>query len=214
MNNRSNMSPHDSFSDNVSDLITDSEKTLREIAKDTGIPASSLSGYQNRHGSDPRLSTIVALSEYFGVSTDYLLGRTTVKSSNTTVRDICDYTGLNEKAVEILHKSRTGLKYSSFEMPELNALLCDPAFWSILELLSIYRVQCQAAASRPIMIENSTNEDDISRYKKDLRRAKEDKDLCIFRIQKLLFAIAQEIETTYDGGGKNAINKEKGNEGR
>lgn len=38
----------------------------------------------------------------YGVSTDYLLGRTDVKSSNTEIKDICKKLDLSEEAISTI----------------------------------------------------------------------------------------------------------------
>lgn len=48
--------------------------------------------------------TLAALSEYFGVSADYILGKTEHKTPDCTIKAILDYTGLSEKALEELHR--------------------------------------------------------------------------------------------------------------
>ena len=118
-----------SFSDNVSDLIADSVKTLREIEKETGIPASSLSGYQDyKRAAEPRLSAIVKLSECFGVSTDYLLGRTSTKTPDPKIQEMCEYTGLTESALDLLHS----LHDKPDHLRIINAILEDKTFQAIL----------------------------------------------------------------------------------
>lgn len=65
---------------------------------------------------------LIKYANYFDVSTDYLLGRTRVKSQDHKIQFICDKTGLGEKAVSILlakqkHKvSRS--KVSCYQNPE------------------------------------------------------------------------------------------------
>jgi transcriptional regulator with XRE-family HTH domain len=49
-----------------------------KVYKDTGIHNKTLSGYE-RGVSEPDLETISVLAKYYGVSTDYLLGRTNYK---------------------------------------------------------------------------------------------------------------------------------------
>lgn len=47
----------------------------REMAEQLGL---SFRGYQNYETdqSEPKLATLIAIADYFSVSTDYLLGRT------------------------------------------------------------------------------------------------------------------------------------------
>ena len=49
-----------------------------------------------------------ALACYFGVSTDYILGRTDIKSPDMSVRAIVEYTGLTEESILYLHQLKIG----------------------------------------------------------------------------------------------------------
>ena len=50
------------------------ELTQAEFAKIMSIPRSTLSGYETE-GKEPDMETIVRFADFFGVSTDWLLGR-------------------------------------------------------------------------------------------------------------------------------------------
>lgn len=47
-----------------------------------------------------RSETLYCLADFYGVSLDYLLGKTDIKSSDTDLRSVCEYTGLTEQAVK------------------------------------------------------------------------------------------------------------------
>ncbi len=51
---------------------------------------------------------LLAYSKFFGCSCDYLLGRTNVKSTDISIRAICEKTGLSEKAVSRLVRENKG----------------------------------------------------------------------------------------------------------
>lgn len=51
----------------------------------------------------PNADVVLALSDYFGVSADWLLGKDVPRSLDTNIQMICAYTGLSQSAVEALH---------------------------------------------------------------------------------------------------------------
>lgn len=57
--------------------------------------ASSVSGMS--------IEKLDAIARFYNVSTDYLLGFTTIDTANNETRFVCEYTGLNVEAVEALH---------------------------------------------------------------------------------------------------------------
>lgn len=92
------------FSDQLSDLITDSKKDLRTIASECGVKASSISNYQN-DGAECGINNLAKLAEYFGVSTDWLLGRAKEKTVNPDIQAAVRYTGLSEETIKSLRKA-------------------------------------------------------------------------------------------------------------
>lgn len=89
------------------------------------------------------INTLCQLADHYGVSTDYLLGRSEVKSADTNLQAVCDYTGLTETSVKNLTSyDWNKLIYSreDYESPEsegdilkaLNSLLSADAFYDFL----------------------------------------------------------------------------------
>jgi len=89
------------FADRLQDLIAESGKTISELSSSEGIGISSgsLSKYQN-DAAEPGITALVKIADYFGVSFDYLLGKTNCKKRENI--NISERTGLSEKAVEYL----------------------------------------------------------------------------------------------------------------
>ena len=58
-----------------------SGKTQTQVSKDTGINNKTLSGYE-RNVSEPDLATFELLADYYRVSLDYLLGKTSDPALN------------------------------------------------------------------------------------------------------------------------------------
>ena len=62
------------FLSRFEELIKESNITLSDISKITGIPRSTLSSYVNRK-SNPSAVQLSLLADFFAVSIDYLVGR-------------------------------------------------------------------------------------------------------------------------------------------
>lgn len=62
------------FKQRLNDLMVENELNYHLLAKNTGIPVTTLSNYINR-GSLPSIIQLSILADYFEVSVDYLIGR-------------------------------------------------------------------------------------------------------------------------------------------
>lgn len=94
------------FPDILSDLISDSGKTLREIAKESGIGPSQLSAYQSGK-NEPIMSALIKLSDYFNVSVDFLVGKDTAITRDTKIGYMRDFTGLTKAAIQKLSRIKS-----------------------------------------------------------------------------------------------------------
>lgn len=63
------------FSDILVKLIEERGVTAYQIAKATGLSNAALSRYKSGK-QDPAIDKLIAIADFFDVSTDYLLGRT------------------------------------------------------------------------------------------------------------------------------------------
>jgi len=74
-----------------------------KLADDLNISRVSMSYYET--GSRcPDVNLLIKFADYFGVSLDYLAGRSDIKSIDTDIQAICEYTGLSEKSVGSLRE--------------------------------------------------------------------------------------------------------------
>ena len=64
------------FSDILVKLIEERKVTAYQIAKATGLSNTALSRYKSGKQA-PAIDKLIAIADFFDVSTDYLLGRTT-----------------------------------------------------------------------------------------------------------------------------------------
>jgi transcriptional regulator with XRE-family HTH domain len=69
-----------------------------ELAKAVGLSRNTIYSYENGRRL-PDAGAIIALANFFNVTTDYLLGRSDVQMPSMEVQSICIETGLSEKAV-------------------------------------------------------------------------------------------------------------------
>ena len=95
------MSKVEKFGPRLKTLIDEKGITVRSLAKDLNVSVGVLSDWQNGNKT-PRGDSIMKLTEYFGVTADYLLGLTDASTIDTHTRISCDTTRLSEKAVKIL----------------------------------------------------------------------------------------------------------------
>ena len=61
--------------------VMEKHLTLEELAEQTGLSKSALGKYETDEYKDTSPFAIVTLAEFYGVSTDYLLGLTETKKS-------------------------------------------------------------------------------------------------------------------------------------
>ena len=95
------------FGERLDDLINSRGITQSQLAEETGVKQSAISEYINGRKSGtsfraPDCAAIIALARYFSVSTDYLLGLSSVKTSSADLRDVIDLTGLTEENAGLL----------------------------------------------------------------------------------------------------------------
>lgn len=95
----------------LQELIDQSGKTRQELANLLGCDNSTITKH---YKGDRSVTTeyLVKYARHFGVSADYLLGLSDTKTSDTTLRSVCDYTGLSEEVVETLSKYRGNLLFA------------------------------------------------------------------------------------------------------
>ena len=60
------------FTENLKDLINESNKSLRQLAAESGVSAMQYSRYLN--GSIPTIDIILKIAKFFDCSLDYLFG--------------------------------------------------------------------------------------------------------------------------------------------
>lgn len=82
-------------------LRNEKQKELAQVLNVTDNTVSYFCG-----GSRiPNIEQIITISQYLNVSSDYLLGLSDAPTANKDIQSICDYTGLSESTIRVLHQS-------------------------------------------------------------------------------------------------------------
>lgn len=79
-------------------LLEEKKTTITALANELRISRQSVSQYQDGTGQ-PNVDKLCKIAKYFNVSADYLVGLSSVPSTNNDTRDICAKTGLSEHTV-------------------------------------------------------------------------------------------------------------------
>lgn len=77
-------------------------QSVKEVANVTGITKSLIDDLESTAGKPRNVSylKVKTLAEHYGVSSDYLLGISSVPSVNMNIQTVCKVTKLSEKAVD------------------------------------------------------------------------------------------------------------------
>lgn len=110
------------FANVLRNLLAEKEESgvsLTAAADGLGITRQSLAQYRDGHNI-PDIVILGRMADYFDVTTDYLLGRTSVRTSDVDAQKFCEKTKLSENVFENLCVPR-----SELETDTLNAFFED-----------------------------------------------------------------------------------------
>lgn len=147
------------------------EKLHEELKKnDINISVQSLKDYEvtEEHHSKfdsakgMKAETIYNLATYYGVSIDYLLNRTDLKSPNPDYINLHELTGLSDKAMITLEQA----KNDKYTLLAINSLLENDSFANIVNNLA-----------NMLRIHDSNS--DLSTYNENMNNEKYKYELCV-----------------------------------
>ena len=79
------------FKDRLRTLRTEKDVTQAEVSKILGVGTTTINGYETGIIEYPPLDKLLKLSDYFNVSIDYLVGRTSIRTaSQPNVNDVSE----------------------------------------------------------------------------------------------------------------------------
>ena len=87
----------------ISAILEEKNIKQKDLASALGITANTVS-YFISGARTPNTEQIILIANFLNVSTDYLLGTAKAKTTDIELKQICEYTGLSDKATEKLHK--------------------------------------------------------------------------------------------------------------
>ena len=118
-----------SIPERLKDLrVVDKHLTLEQLAEQTGLSRSALGKYESDDYKDISPFAIATLAEFYGVSTDYLMGLSENKNHPNTELDALH---LGDDAIEVL-------KTGKFNHRLLSELICHKDFQRFLLDAEIY----------------------------------------------------------------------------
>lgn len=118
-------------------LLAEKNIKQKELANFLGITENTIS-YYCKGTRTPNAEQIIKIASFFNVSTDYLLGQTEIKSTNSTIQDMCRYIKCDDKVLENLRSIYDC--YSEFDeykdnIDILNAIFTDKHFKDLVALI-------------------------------------------------------------------------------
>ena len=112
----------------LKDLRVERKLTLEQLSAEVGISKSALGKYESDNGKDISPYSILLLADYYGVSCDYLMGRTETKNHpNTALHEL----HLSDASIDIL-------KTGKFNHRLLSELICHKDFQRFMLDAEIY----------------------------------------------------------------------------
>jgi transcriptional regulator with XRE-family HTH domain len=115
-------------------LLKEAGITAYKVSKDTGISQTTLSDWK-RGRSIPKTEKLQTIANYFDVSLDYLLGKTTIKKTPTlTKKDERDISKKMQETLAQLEEQQSGLMFDGEPLDDETKELLAISLKNSLEL--------------------------------------------------------------------------------
>lgn len=185
------------------------EATQQEAAEKIGVTRQNV-GRWLAGMNTPDIEALEKIADAYEVSTDYLLGRTSVKNPSVDIRMMCDYWMLDEKTTEAIR--RFALEYENAQ-GEFGTVIRSKWFDSFMKNindLAIAMWQKDFALQEERKVDPSKPEE-IQNAQFRTNDAQNRVDLIEFRIIKSIYSFFAEYEKKIgEYMGFEAINEPKG----
>lgn len=130
----------------MSNIIAERILTLRQnanerqedLAQALNCNRGTIANYE-KGARTPDAETLAQIARHYNTTTDYIVGLSDVTTSNITVKEICDYTGLCEETINILHiREEATNRFSDREEEAELHKICDKAIQDYIPAFSDY----------------------------------------------------------------------------
>lgn len=117
----------------LEDLMKEKNITSKELsklvsAKGVKLSEATLSDIINNVDKGYSYKIFVEISKQLNVSADYLFGISDVMTSDKDIKAICEYTGLNERSVTLLHQIKSVTKHNKKISEFVNSVIESLSF--------------------------------------------------------------------------------------
>lgn len=133
------------FSQRLKDLRQEKQISQTELASALNISNRTISMYEQGN-SEPNVEILSKIADYFNVTADYLIGRTSCK--NVENQSISDSLGIDEKTIDILkslgRNPDDGYFINITELDYLEAIMQHPQFPTLMLQINSYYVYTTA----------------------------------------------------------------------
>lgn len=128
------------FQTTLRNLLDQTGTTQQSLADSIGVKRQTISQWKDGI-TLPDIDSLCKMADFFKVPTDFLLGRSDVKSFDTDIQAIHGKTGLSEKAISVLERLESlplisGMETNISAITFMNGLLENKRFLGVLELMA------------------------------------------------------------------------------
>ena len=184
----------------INTLLAERNVKQKELAKIIGVKDNTISYFcsgKRIHNTQQ----IKCIADFFDVSADYILGISSDPTKNKDIKNICDYTGLSEKAVQKLNKFNEATQGGFFHsvthnLNLMNKLIESDVLFNVLAYIDDFNFHAKLQKEISIKLLQCDGNEICAELDKFWEQ-QEKMDLCLFRIQEYLkdFAKSHCIKT-------------------
>lgn len=109
-------------------------KDVKDLADYLGCSVQAINQYKQGQAL-PKIENLIKIAKFYDCSLDYLIGLSDVKKPDANIKAVCEYTGLNERAVEKLHWYTSTHENHEENGKAISGILNHSEFYAVLKAL-------------------------------------------------------------------------------